>query len=93
MPDLPATFDYKICQLATLSRHANVHLWGREARVAAALEVVRLRQRGSPVQQDLEDLVVVVVRRQDERGDVRGVAGGHGVDRFPEKKNVEKQYF
>ncbi len=69
------------------------HLRCREARVAAALEIVRLRQGGAPVQQDLEDFVVVVVRRQDERGDVGRVAGRDGVDGLPNGGENENEPF
>ena len=34
--------------------------------------VVRTGEDGAPVKEDLDDLVVVRVRRQDQRGDVRG---------------------
>ena len=56
---------------------------GQHARRAAALDVVGLRQAGAAVDQDLEDLVVVLVSGEGERGDVGGVGGRDGVDRLP----------
>ena len=45
---------------------------------AAAARVVRLGDAEAPVQQDLDDLVVVAVGGQDDGGDVRREgAGGH----------------
>ena len=51
-----------------------------QAGVAAAAGVVRLGDAEAPVQQDLDDLVIVSVRRQDDGGDVwREGAGGDGL--------------
>ena len=48
--------------------------------------VVRCGHDGAPVQQDLDDLVVVGVRGQDEGRDVRGKGGRVGRQRFPTLK-------
>ena len=41
------------------------------------------RHHGAPVQQDLDDLVVVGVSGEDERGDVGGEGGRVGGKRLP----------
>ena len=48
-----------------------------------ASEVVRLRYFGAPVEEDLEDFVVVLVGGEDERRDVGRVGGADGVDGLP----------
>ena len=57
--------------------------WGGAEGSGPSPDVVRHGQRGAPVQQDLDDLVVVPVRRQDERGDVRREGGRVGRQRLP----------
>ena len=42
-----------------------------------------MRELCAPVYQDLQYLVVVLVGGELEGGDVRGVGGGHGVQRLP----------
>ena len=43
-------------------------------------------ESGAPVQQDLDDLVVVSVGRQDQRRDVGGEGGGVGRQSLPTLK-------
>lgn len=53
------------------------------ALVAAAAHVVRHRQARAAVQQQLDDLVAVAVRRQDQRRDVGRERGRLGRQRLP----------
>ena len=46
-------------------------------------DIVRTGEDGPPVQQDLDDLVVVGVGGEDERGDVGGEGGRVGGQRLP----------
>ena len=55
-----------------------------------ASEVVRLRYFGAPVEEDLEDFVVVLVGGEDERRDVRRVGGAHRVDRLPRVRRARQ---
>ena len=48
-----------------------------------ASEVVRLRYFGAPVEEDLENFVIVFVRGEDERRHIRRVGGAHRVDGLP----------
>ena len=60
-----------------------VLLAGQQASTATALDVVRRRHARPTVDQELEDLVVVLVGGQGERGDIRGVGGGDWVYCLP----------
>ena len=49
-------------------------------------------QRRAPVYQDLDDLVVVLVGGELDRGDVGGVGGGHRVERLPGVRAVTRPH-
>ena len=46
-------------------------------------DVVRTGKSGAPVKEDLDDLVIVGVGGEDERGDVGGEGGRVGGERLP----------